>query len=336
MRHIDLCSGIGGFAYAAREIWQDEYQTVCFCEIEKFCTEVLQKRFPHVAIEPNIYQFDARKYRGTIDLVTAGFPCQPYSIAGKRLGSADDRAIWPEVFRIIGECRPRWFIGENVDGIVSMEQSLLQYDLEDYAACIAAAIQYQTDLRPVITGRKNLVLCDIVKDIQGQGYEVETVEIPACAVDAQHFRQRIWIIAHDAKSGCEGQRLSIRPGRPKKGARNANGNCADVSHTKRTSFKRWRERAKLVETSKPTIEEVQRLQPTKPFYYSTNDANTNGQSHNWSAIPRQEYCQWQIEPDVGRVANGIPRRLDRLAALGNAIVPQVAMEIMNFMREIDG
>lgn len=332
MRHVDLCSGIGGFAYAAHEVWQDKYQAVCFCEIEKFCTEVLQKKFPHVPIERDIHEFDATKYRGTIDLVTAGFPCQPYSIAGKRSGSLDDRAIWPEVLRIVAECRPRWFIGENVDGIISMEQPLLHYDLEDYAAAIAKALQNPTDFRPVISGRKDLVLCDIVKDIEGKGYDVQTVEIPACAVDAQHIRKRIWIIAHDAN----GSAYQYDRGDRKKVARNANGNCADVSHTKRASFKRWRERAKLVETPKQKVEEVQTLQSARPFYCSTNDANTDGQSQNWSAIPRQEYCQWPIEPDVGRVANGIPYRLDRLAALGNAIVPQVAMEIMNYMREIDG
>ena len=105
--HLDLFSGIGGFALAAK--WAG-YETIQFVEIDPFCHKVLKKHWPDVPIHSDIKTFDVTKYNGSIDLITGGFPCQPYSVAGKRLGKADDRALWPEMLRIISEIRPAWVI----------------------------------------------------------------------------------------------------------------------------------------------------------------------------------------------------------------------------------
>lgn len=117
MRHLDLFSGIGGFALAAR--WMG-WETVQFVELDKFCQRVLEKNFPGVPIHGDIKTFDGTRFRGAVDIVTGGFPCQPFSTAGKRKGKADDRYLWPEMLRVIGEARPTFVVGENVAGIISM------------------------------------------------------------------------------------------------------------------------------------------------------------------------------------------------------------------------
>jgi DNA-cytosine methyltransferase len=159
LTHIDLFSGIGGFALACR--WNG-IKTVQFVEIDKFCQKVLNKNFPGVPIEPDIKQFDGKKYAGSF-ILTGGFPCQPFSCAGKRNGKEDDRFLWPEMLRVISEVRPRWIIGENVAGIINME------------------------------------LDNCISDLEREGYEVQTFIIPACAVNAPHRRDRVWIVANSGQ-----------------------------------------------------------------------------------------------------------------------------------------
>ncbi|MBF8281284.1 MAG: C-5 cytosine-specific DNA methylase [Anaerolineales bacterium] len=151
--HLDLFSGIGGFALAAR--WSG-WRTVAFSEIDPYACRVLERQFPGV---PNLG--DIRNVRAVrADLVTGGFPCQPYSLAGKRRGTGDDRALWPEMFRVIGETRPTWMLGENVPGIINLE------------------------------------LDRVLSDLESIGYAAWPIGIPACAVDARHRRERIWIVAY--------------------------------------------------------------------------------------------------------------------------------------------
>jgi len=148
----------GGFALAASRVWGKEHEIVSFVEIDPFCQKVLQKHWPDVPVYGDIktYEHDGTK----IDLLTGGFPCQPFSVAGKQRGTEDDRALWPEMLRIIKEAKPRWIIGENVTGIVNME-------LDNY-----------------------------VSDLEAEGYETRTFLLPACAVDAPHRRDRVWIVAY--------------------------------------------------------------------------------------------------------------------------------------------
>ena len=163
MRHLDLFSGIGGFALAARWVG---WETVGFCEIEPYCQKVLRKNWPAVPIHKDIRDYDGQ----ACDIITGGFPCQPYSVAGKRRGPEDDRALWPEMLRIISESTPTWVVGENVAGFVSMG------------------------------------LDSAIVDLEGIGYEVQSFIIPACAVDAKHRRDRVWIVAYangtQRKGGC--------------------------------------------------------------------------------------------------------------------------------------
>lgn len=161
MKHLDIFSGIGGFALAASWVWGDEHDIHSFVEIEPFCQKVLKKHWPDVPIHPNIKDY---KHDGTaIDLLTGGFPCQPYSIAGKRGGATDDRAIWKEMLSVIKKAYPTWIIGENVANSL------------------------------------NMVIENAILDLEEQGYEVRPFDIPACSVEAFHLRQRIFIVAH-AKS----------------------------------------------------------------------------------------------------------------------------------------
>ena len=153
--HLDLFSGIGGFALAAG--WAG-FETVGFCDNEPYAQAVLKKHWPNVPIHGDIKALDGTAYRG-VTLLTGGFPCQPFSNAGKRRGKDDDRYLWPEMLRVIQEARPAWIVGENVVGIVG------------------------------------LALDQVCSDLEAEGYEVEPIIIPACGVDAPHRRNRVWIIA---------------------------------------------------------------------------------------------------------------------------------------------
>lgn len=161
--HIDLFSGIGGFALAAR--WTG-FRTVAFCECEPYAQRVLRKHWPDVPIHDDVRTFPGVRYAGAT-LLTGGFPCQPFSLAGKRAGKEDDRFLWPAMVAVIEAVRPTWVIGENVPGIVTME-------LDRCAA-----------------------------DLEAQGYAVWPVIVPACAVGAFHRRDRVWIVAHRDGAGME-------------------------------------------------------------------------------------------------------------------------------------
>jgi DNA (cytosine-5)-methyltransferase 1 len=182
-------------------------------------------------IYSNIFDLNGRDFAG-VSLITGGFPCQPFSVAGKRRGAADDRAIWPQMFRVINEARPAWVLGENVPGIIGME------------------------------------LDNVLSDLEGIGYATRAFVIPACAVDARHRRDRLWIMANTGGERLAGAGLESRIDKTKTG-------------------------------------------------FGTSDR-----------------CRWLPEPDVGRVAHGIPRRVDRLKGLGNAIVPQVAYELLREIRRL--
>jgi DNA (cytosine-5)-methyltransferase 1 len=159
MKHLDLFSGIGGFALAAR--WAG-IETVGFCEIEEFPKKVLEKNFPGVPIHPDITTLDGRKYAG-IDVITGGFPCQPFSTCGKEKGTKDPRHLWPEMLRVVSEARPTYVVAENVSGIVRLGLDVVQHDLES------------------------------------EGYASRAVMVPACAKGAKHRRDRVWIIAHSLR-----------------------------------------------------------------------------------------------------------------------------------------
>lgn len=172
MRHLDLFSGIGGFALAATWVWGDEYENVGHSEIESYPCKVYHRHFPESECLGDITRIDWTRFTGTIDLVTGGFPCQPHSIAGRRRGKRDDRYLWPTMLEAIRQVNPQWVVVENVCGIDDETDKVLD------------------------------TVCD---DLESIGYEVAPpFEIPACFVGAAHKRCRIWVIANANSIGMEG------------------------------------------------------------------------------------------------------------------------------------
>lgn len=178
-RHLDLFSGIGGFALAASWVWGDQHEVVSFCEIEPFCQKVLKKHWPDVPIHNDIKTMKGDQY-GRIDLVSGGFPCQGFSTCGKEKGIKDSRFLWPEMLRIISQARPAWVIIENVNGLVRLGLDLVQHGLES------------------------------------EGYASRPIMVPACAKGTKHRRDRLWIVAnslrsvHGTQSECKCEKMGAR------------------------------------------------------------------------------------------------------------------------------
>jgi len=174
---LDLFSGIGGFSLG---LDRAGFRTIAFCEIEPFCQKVLHKHWPDIPIATDIRKlsyevgklYDAGRliYEGRIDLICGGFPCQPFSVAGRKKGTQDHRDLWPQMFRLIQQIQPAWIIGENVANFVNLAFSRTKIDLES------------------------------------QGYAVQPFIIPACAVGAPHRRDRVWIIANSSSVRCDRRR----------------------------------------------------------------------------------------------------------------------------------
>lgn len=194
MTHASLFSGIGGAEIAAAWLgWENLFH----CDINEFGRKVLGYWFPQSKEYNDIKTTDFTEWRGRVDVLTAGFPCQPFSVAGKRRGADDDRYLWPETLRAINEIRPAWFVGENVFGIASMVLPGEEVDMGRTDDLFEEGNLYRTERR--------FVLDRICRDIEDAGYTVQPVVIPACAVGAPHRRDRVWFVArredvgHDAE-----------------------------------------------------------------------------------------------------------------------------------------
>jgi len=177
MKVLDLFSGIGGFSLGLEST--GHFRTVAFCEIDKFCKLILDKHWKGTKVYDDIKTITKKQFEedGTEfpDIITGGFPCQPFSVAGKQQGTSDSRHLWPEMFRVIKEFSPRWVIGENVKGLTNIQDGVV----------------FET----------------VCSDLEGEGYEVRTFNIPAAGVQAPHRRERIWIVAHAKRFN---ERKSIR------------------------------------------------------------------------------------------------------------------------------
>ena len=168
LKTLDLFSGIGGFSLGLEST--GFFETIGFVEKDKFCQKVLKKHWSNINIEEDIRNVKGEKYQA--DVVTGGFPCQPFSVAGKRKSTADDRYLWDEMLRVIRETKPRWVIGENVEGIVNINEGM--------------------------------VLRQVLNDLENEGFKSQCIIIPASGIGAWHQRKRIWIISY------ANSRLSIR------------------------------------------------------------------------------------------------------------------------------
>lgn len=273
VKHLDLFSGIGGFALAAQMVGGIE--TVGFCEIDPWARKVLAKNFPGVPCHEDVKTLDPKNY-GTIDLITGGYPCQPFSLAGKRGGEDDDRHLWPEVRRIIEAARPRWVLCENVIGHVT------------------------------------LGLDTVLDELDGIGYTSRPLVVPACAVGAVHRRDRVWIIAHRNGAGLE---------RAKRGG-GSGAEGQPLRHLAQLDPQPISGNAKFsgLQGSGGTVESV----------YSAPQENRQ--------TDRFEHeLGWPTVAPVRGADDGLSRRMDsnRLRGLGNAIVPQVAAEILHCMMTVD-
>lgn len=287
LKLLDLFSGIGGFSLAAK--WAG-IEPVAFCEKDKFCQENLRRLWPTIPIMDDINKIEVNQsqrkvlngvsttslfyngdmlYDGTIDIISGGFPCQPFSLAGKRRGKDDDRDLWPAMFDVIKKLKPRWFIGENVANFVNMEFERTAFNLEN------------------------------------EGYEVWALNIPAYAVAARHERKRAWIIAYlNKESGCKVNKKTL----PIKNKR-------DI----------WMGHPRLFLSNDVADTRSKRIQG--------NESQTFLQERrlSWSQnfrSPSDFFGRPDIpKPLICRMDDGFSNRVDRLRALGNAIVPQIAFEI---------
>ena len=291
MQVLDLFSGIGGFSLGLKRAGME---TIGFCEIDPFCRKVLAKHWPDVTVHTDIRSLDGKDYKGRAEIICGGFPCQPFSQAGKRRGTEDDRHLWPEMLRIISEVRPTWVIGENVIGIVKME------------------------------------LDSILSDLEGEGYQTRAFIIPACSIDAPHKRDRVWIIAHANGEGESDGPINEGP-RPRQLELMADPNAGLGAVTQQAV---QAGRATIISSSKDVAdsesERVQRLWASgeqKPHTYA-------GQKLSLCGSERPDPAKWEAEPGMGRVVDGIPNRVDRIKGLGNAVVPMVVEVIGNAIMEI--
>ena len=381
MRLLDLFSGIGGFSLAASWVWGDELDIVGFVEIEKFCQKILKKHWPDVPMHEDIRNVKGDEFE-SVDLITGGFPCQPFSQAGKRRGKEDDRYLWPEMLRVISEVKPRWVLGENVAGVVRME------------------------------------LDTVLSDLEAEGYEAEAVVIPACGVDAPHRRYRVWIVAYSKSTGagyksppiggqereppkagtqsirqdnggaCSEriisgsqnvadtnnagsgtQRYGIDENGKKENERWAEQSFSwisrpskDVANTKsgdsreQTKQEGWKDTCGGSEEKRKDVADTEQYTERTAHRKESNEGRSDSEQIDGDGMEddignrRQTFRRWATEPSMGelahglsdrlvrfegRVAKGIPNRINKLKSLGNAIVPQVAQVIMQVMKKID-
>ena len=309
MRHGSLFSGIGGFDLAAE--WMG-WENILQCEIDPFCQKYLRKNFPSTFLHDDIKTLKGGVWRGKIDILTGGFPCQPFSNAGRKRGKSDDRFLWPEMLRVIREIRPTWIVGENVAGLVSMAQ----FDGEPYMDAESSTFG---DIGEVFSRTGKGILKEILESIEKEGYEVQPIIIPACAIGAWHRRDRIWIIAH------------------------ANG------HEHRQQERRRQEKASGVPRADRTQDIAARKPPRTDQGHDPDDRSERGQRFKYQAIPKLRGIQRSEDqriyadiegrshlstPVLCRSYDGIPEGMARVKAFGNAIVPQVAYEIFKSIQAI--
>ena len=400
LKILDLFSGLGGFSLGLERT--GNFETIAFCDNDKYSNLVLQKHWKGAKIYNDVKEITKEKLESDgiqfPDIITGGFPCQPFSVAGKQKGTSDDRHLWPEMFRIIKEFKPRWVIGENVKGLVNLQDGMV----------------FET----------------VCTDLEGEGYEVRAFNIPAAGVGAPHRRERIWIVAHakrydktdeigrsdetsrgiqeehrqddsstrftsrtssirQTNNGHEDMENSrrtlqqgtelreknedeVRKGYANQHQRSSSSSKSNVANAISRNVEAGRERQRGIrkesqgqgtssdvtssgETvantytrlSNGSFEEVQSRGQTfdTSSERSTDVANAESSDrHDNEAITRDgepstqeifgngssvsgESSWWHTEPDVGRVAHGIPGRVYRLKGLGNSIIPKIAEEI---------
>ena len=282
LKVLDLFSGIGGFSLGLEST--GFFETVAFCEKDDFCKKVLQKHWGDIKIYDDI-----RSVKDEIqaDVITGGFPCQSFSQAGLQKGRADDRFLWNEMFDVIKKVKPRWVIGENVQGIINIEQGMVLKQVQD--------------------------------DLEGIGFEVQCIVIPASGIGAWHQRKRVWILANNISkpksirhrgrdSKSKNEEWAFLPREQEGGEMGSKTKrCSNVSDSngKRLQRRKFQHHLEIGKQS------------------STNDGkNSSEEQQTW----------WETESRICGVPDGVSYGVDRdrtkrIKALGNSIVPQIARQL---------
>jgi len=360
MKILDLFSGIGGFSLGLEST--GHFETTAFCEIDKFCKLILNKHWEGKKIYDDVKAISKKQFEEDgielPDIITGGFPCQPFSVAGKQQGTSDSRHLWPEMFRIIKDFSPRWVIGENVKGLTNIQDGVV----------------FET----------------VCSDLEGEGYEVRTFNIPAAGVQAPHRRERLWIVAHakrfnerksirgsdetqsriqeEHRQNDSASRESSRTGSVW-GTNNGHENLENSRRTlqqgtelsKKNENETREGNANIDQRSSGTSRsdvantERQRLEGLSQHSASVSrqdqgtytgdegssgeiktmvDSSTGRRASQETEVQPGRYSSfdsswWQSEPELGRVANGVQGRVHRLKSLGNSIVPKIVQEIGN-------
>jgi|TARA_R110002126_G_scaffold170591_3_gene319498 DNA (cytosine-5)-methyltransferase 1 len=317
LKHLDLFSGIGGFSLGLEAT--GGFETVAFCDIDKYSKKVLKKQWPNVKQYEDIKELNYGRLKtdgiGPIDIITGGYPCQPFSIAGRKKGEEDPRHLWPEYFRLIKELRPSWVIGENVSGHIK------------------------------------LGLDTVLENLESEGYSARTFSISASSVGAKHQRERIWIVANARQHGGRIEPTGNSEGTGR-GSLETTKRSADTDTISRSS-ERGKTMANSVEFG---LEKHGHSETKESIERGKTMADTNvegrqgrihrGQNKEWESQQRyfgrnsathgqQEQNWWDTEPELGRVAHGIPNRVDRLKGLGNSLVPQIPYFIAQSILQVE-
>jgi DNA (cytosine-5)-methyltransferase 1 len=335
LKLLDLFSGIGGFSLGLEST--GGFETIAFVEKDDFCQKVLKKHWPNITIEGDIRNVKGDKYEA--DVITGGFPCQPFSVAGKRKGTDDDRYLWDETIRVVRECKPRWFIGENVEGLININNGV--------------------------------VLRQVQTDLEKEGFEVQCIIIPASGIGAWHQRKRIWILAHNVSNSNTrlgiGQRKEIQTrgtstnnssedvsnpnGNRKKWNKSKDGkrwwfesfnNSKDVSNSESVSSNDGR----YGDDSKEKQIQLKAGRKDSNGYVSNSDSERleghrnkqqlqeNGREKHSIGNSNDETKEswWQTQSRICGVPNGVSFELDkgrnnRIKSLGNSIVPQIVRQL---------
>ena len=316
LKLLDLFSGIGGFSLGLESTGY--FKTIAFVEKDKFCHEVLKKNFPNIPIESEVRNVKGNKYKA--DIITGGFPCQPFSVAGKRKGTDDDRYLWDETIRIIQECKPRWFIGENVEGIINIQNGM--------------------------------VLRQVCNDLEEEGFKVQCLVIPASGIGAWHQRKRVWILAYSKHNGSHRQERdeTIESSNQSKEWLFVRDD-QDVSNSDSFGYGRWGSKG-CTNGEWSFLPREQKGGEMGSEAERCNDITSNtssegsqrhGVSTNMETKQRSEefttetsvaeqQTWWEAQSDICRNVNGISYELDkdrknRIKALGNSIVPLIARQL---------
>ena len=330
LKLLDLFSGIGGFSLGLESTGY--FETIAFVEKDKFCQQVLKKNFKNIPIESEVRNVKGDRYAA--DIITGGFPCQPFSVAGKRRGTDDDRYLWDETIRIIRECKPRWFIGENVEGIINIQEGVVLRQVQD--------------------------------DLEKEGFQVQCIVIPASGIGAWHQRKRVWIVAHSNSNrdryeikGSNGEEKEIqreyrekdnttgKPFRADTNVPNTNSGMRGRWGTEQSSGtnQEWRF---CTEKEKQTQHDIRSKAVGCDAIHGEDVSNSNiegleghelqsdneqqRQKTSTDSSTEEQHTWWKAQSSLCGVPNGISYELDksranRIKSLGNSIVPLIAREL---------